>query len=219
MSTNLTKRAGLLVMKRLKVLAGAMTVAMALGVSGVNAFAAVAPASGSSLSSVSRMNSAMSSLSTEHVSSHETDYFMHGKNVLDVNQVSNSSYVVTNNKNQTFDITVTPSIEKGVSGYGISITSNGKVFLRTFSQHKINFQSPGPNASFNSVDAAVLLIATGDWQGATGSVLVALQAMKNAGWFTAVQQWLSEGESIWAIAAILVSSLPDLGVIGIVAVA
>lgn len=138
--------------------------------------------------------------------------------MLKVNQVSHSRYIVTNNKNQIFDIAMTPSIQKGVSGYDISITSNGKVFLRMFSQHKINFQSAGPNAQFNSADAALVLIATGDWQGATGSDLVALQTMKNAGWFPAIQQWLSEGESIWAIAVVLVTSLPDLGVIGMVAV-
>lgn len=205
--------------KRLKILAGAMTVAMAIGVSGVNAFAAVRPASVNGLNRASSTNNAMSSLKIQHVSSHKTDYFMRGKNMLNVNQVSNSRYIVTNNKKQTFDITVTPSIQRGVSGYDISITSNGKVFLHTFSQHKINFQSVGPAAQFNSVDAAIVLIATGDWKGATGSVLVALQAMKNAGWFPAIQQWLSEGESVWAIAVVLVTSLPDLGVIGIVAVA
>jgi hypothetical protein len=152
------------------------------------------------------------------VSNHEMQFNIDQKKI-DVKEIKTGNYLVTEEQNDqikdSIKLTVLPATKNGVKGYDVTMVdlNSNQTVLHSFSDKDV-FKLDGSqlNKKITGPDAIVYAIVTGNYWGLGAAATAILNKMESLGWFQVVSELYAEGESIWAIAGLLVSALPELGI-------
>lgn len=189
-------------------------------------FVAVGLTIASSLATVSTASAAVKNpleknqVRATRVSNYEVRYSA-GSKEIDVKENSSKKgeYTVSEGKNsdvkETMKLTVVPKTKDGVSGYDVTIVdlASNQTILQSFSEEDVfKIKDSTLDKNITTPDAIVYAVVTGNYGGLTGAATAILTKMESLGWFSVISELYAEGESVFAIASLIVSSLPELGI-------